>query len=140
MGLQRYLAALFCLLFPTVFANAQPVAISPVEGSELAGVVRDSTGASVPQATVTLLNARQSVVASTTTDGQGRFVLKGAPAGTYELRVTSGRGFSSRSKAVRVSPTPEAENSRIEITLGVESLTAEVTITADVGVVQSLDQ
>ena len=33
-----------------------------------------------------------------------------------------------------------AENSRIEITLGVESLTAEVTITADIGVVQSLDQ
>src|SRR5262245_39147427 len=140
MRLQRYLAALCCLLFSTVLANAQPVATSAVEGSELAGVVRDSTGASVPQATVTLLNARQSVVSSTTTDEQGRFVLKGAPAGTYELRVTSGRGFASRSKAVRVSTTPEAENSRIEITLGVESLTAEVTITADVGVVQSLDQ
>ncbi|HEV2668868.1 MAG TPA: TonB-dependent receptor plug domain-containing protein, partial [Blastocatellia bacterium] len=140
MRLQRYSSALCLLLFSTVLANAQPVATSSVEGSELAGVVRDSTGASVPQVMVTLLNARQSVVASTTTDEQGRFVLKGAPAGTYELRVTSSRGFASRSKAVRVTTAPEAENSRIEITLGVESLTAEVTITADFGVVQSLDQ
>ena len=139
MSLQRYLAALCCVLFSTVLANAQPAAASTVEGSELAGVVKDSTGAFVPQATVTLLNARQSAVASTTTDEQGRFVLKGAPAGTYELRVT-GRGFASRSKAVRVSSAPEDDNSRIEITLGVESLTAEVTIAADVGVVQSLDQ
>ena len=41
---------------------------------------------------------------------------------------------------MRVSSAPEDDNSRIEITLGVESLTAEVTIAADVGVVQSLDQ
>src|SRR5262245_3039878 len=137
---QRYLAALCCLLFSAALANAQPAATPTVEGSELAGVVKDSTGAFVPQAAVTLLNARQSAVASTTTDEQGRFVLKGAPAGSYELRVTSGRGFASRSKAVRVSSAPESENSRIEITLGAESLTAEVTIAADVGVVQSLDQ
>src|SRR5262245_64999180 len=131
MSLQRYFAALCCVLFSTVLANAQPVATPTSEGSELAGVVKDSTGAFVPQATVTLLNARQSAVASTTTDEQGRFALKGAPAGAYELRV-AGRGFASRSKAVRVSSAPDAEHSRIEITLGVESLTAEVTITADV--------
>src|SRR5262245_40997566 len=140
MRLQRYLSALCLLLFSTVFANAQPAATSTVEGSELAGVVRDSTGASVPQATVTLLNARQSAVASTTTDDQRRFVLKGAPAGTYQLGGTSGHGCASRSQAGRVSTAQEPENSRIEITLGVESLTAEVTITADFGVVQSLDQ
>jgi outer membrane receptor protein involved in Fe transport len=139
MSLQRYLAALCCVLFTSVLVTAQPAATSTAEGSELAGVVKDSTGAFVPQATVTLLNARQSAVASTTTDEQGRFVLKGAPAGTYELRV-AGRGFASRSKAVRVSSAPEDDNSRIEITLGVESLTAEVTIAAEVGVVQSLDQ
>lgn len=140
MNLRRYLAALCCALFSTVLVNAQPVATPTAEGSELAGVVKDSTGAFVPQATVTLLNARQSAVASTTTDEQGRFVLKGAPAGAYELRVTGGRGFASRSKAVRVPSAPEADNSRVEITLGVESLAAEVTIAADVGVVQSLDQ
>jgi outer membrane receptor protein involved in Fe transport len=141
MRLQRYLAALCCLLFSTALVWAQP-AKAPVDedkSKKLVGVVKDSTGAFVPRAVVTLLNARQAVVASTTTDEQGRFALKDAPAGTYELRVTC-RGFASRSRAVRVSSEPEAENSSIEITLGVESLTAEVTVAADVGVVQSLDQ
>jgi outer membrane receptor protein involved in Fe transport len=138
--LQGYLAALCYLLFSTEPVNAQsPTAPT---GAGVAGVVKDSTGAYVPQAVVTLLNARQSVVASAITDEHGRFVLKGAPAGTYELRVTSGRGFATVGKAVRVQSEPpserEDETSRIEITLGVESLSANVTITADIGVVQSL--
>jgi len=138
MSLQRYLAALCCVLFSTVLANAQPSAATTVEGSELAGVVKDSTGASVSRAAVTLLNAGQSVIASAITDEGGRFVLKGVPAGTYELRVTSG-GFASGSKAVRVSSAPEADKSRIEITLGVEAVTAEVTVTAETGSVQDRD-
>jgi len=142
MRLQRHLAALCCLLFSTSLVWAQPAEASADEDKtkKLVGVVKDSTGAFVPRASVTLLNARQAVVASTTADEQGRFVLKGAPAGTYELRVTGGRGFGASSKAVRVPSEPGSENSPIEITLGVESLTAEVTITADVGVVQSPDQ
>jgi len=130
-------------LLSTVIVKAQP-ASAPVDkgsgGTDLSGVVKDSTGASVPQAAVSLLNARQSVIASATTDEQGRFVLKGVPAGAYELRVTGGRGFSTRSKAVRVPFESATEGSGVEITLGAEALTAEVTITADLGVVQSLDQ
>src|SRR5262245_32025252 len=143
MRLQICLSLLCCALLSTILVKAQPAAAPDDKGSvgaELSGVVKDSTGASVSQAVITLLNARQSVIASATTDEQVQFVLKGVPVGTYELRVTSNNGFASRSKAVRVPSGPESENSRIEITLGVESLTAEVTITADIGVVQSLDQ
>src|SRR5262245_27083101 len=143
MILQICSSLIGCVLLWTVRVKAQPAAARADEssgGAALTGVVKDSTGASVSQAAVTLLNARQSVIASATTDEQVQFVLKGVPVGTYELRVTSNNGFASRSKAVRVPSGPESENSRIEITLGVESLTAEVTITADIGVVQSLDQ
>jgi outer membrane receptor protein involved in Fe transport len=137
--LQRHLAPLCFLLISAAIVKAQPTPAPAVEDkAELAGVVKDSTGASVAQAIVTLLNARQSVIASATTDEQGRFVLKVAAAGTYELRVTGNQGFASRSKAVRVPSAPETRG--IEIKLGVESLTADVTITADIGVVQSLDQ
>ncbi len=139
MRLQRYLAPLCFVMLSAAIVKAQPAPAPAVEDkAELAGVVKDSAGASVPQAAVTLLNARQSVIASATTDEQGRFVLKGAPAGTYELRVTGNQGFETRSKAVRVPSAPGTEP--IEITLGAEALTAEVTITADIGVVQSLDQ
>src|SRR5262245_62490340 len=91
MRRQRCLAALCCLLFSTALVWAQP-AEAPAdedESKKLAGVVKDSTGAFVPRAVVTLLNARQAVVASTTTDEQGRFALKGAPAGTYEDRKST---------------------------------------------------
>ncbi|HEY6400897.1 MAG TPA: TonB-dependent receptor, partial [Blastocatellia bacterium] len=140
MRLQGYLAALCYLLFSTELANSQsPTAPSGSAPTGVAGVVKDSTGAFVPQAVVTLLNARQSVVASAITDERGQFVLKGAPAGTYELRVTSGRGFAAAGKAVRVPSGPEGENSRIEITLGVESLSADVTVTAETGSVQNTE-
>src|SRR5262245_55641874 len=105
-----------CLLFSDVLVEAQPTPGSGAKNkAELAGVLKDPTGAPVAQAVVTLLNARQSVVASTTADEQGRFVLKGAPAGTYELRVTSGHGFATAGKAVRIPFQPESENSLIEI-------------------------
>ncbi len=137
MRLQKYLASLCLVLLSAAVVKAQP-APAVEDKAELAGVVKDATGAYVSRAAVTLLNARQAVVASATTDEQGRFVLKGAPAGTYELRVTGNHGFETRSKAVRVPSASETEV--IEITLGAEALTAEVTVTADIGVVQSLDQ
>src|SRR5215475_4346962 len=95
MRRQRYLAVICCLLFSTTLVWAQPAEAPADEdkSKKLEGVVKDSTGATVPRAVVTLLNARQAVVASTTADEQGRFVLNGAPAGNYELRVTGGRGF-----------------------------------------------
>src|SRR5262245_51412460 len=139
MRLQSYLAPLCFVLLSAAIVKAQPARTPAVQDkAELGGVVKDSTGASVPQAVVTLLNARQTVVASATTDEQGRFVLKWAPAGSYELRVTGNHGLETRSKAVRVPSAPETED--IEITFGAEAFTVEVTITADIGVVQSLDQ
>ncbi len=138
---------LSCVLLSTVFIIAQPPpapaaapAAAPANvpsGNDLAGVVKDTNGSAVPQATVNLLNARQSVIASTTTDVHGQFALKGVPAGTYELRVTSNRGFALRSKALRI---PSTETSSLEITLGFEALTAEVTVSAEIGTVQSLDE
>lgn len=103
---------------------------------ELTGAVKDDSGSAVAQATVSLLNARQSAIASTSTDAQGQFKLTGIPAGTYELLV-KGKGFEKRSRAVSL---PRDASSPVEIKLGVASLTAEVTVTAEVGIVQSLDE
>ena len=73
--------------------------VSAQSGYDLTGSVKDDSGAAVAQATISLLNARQSAVASTHTDAQGQFTLRGVPAGTYELLV-SGKGFEHRSRAV----------------------------------------
>ncbi|MCI0337287.1 MAG: TonB-dependent receptor [Acidobacteria bacterium] len=121
---------LLCLLCLQICADAQ-------SGYDLSGVVKDTNGAAVEQASISILNARQSVIASTSTDSGGHFILRGIPQGSYELLVRGGRGFAQRSKALIV-PSPESSN--IEILLGFEALTAEVTVAADVGVVQSVDQ
>ena len=122
-----YLLVFLCLLIP-VCAQAN---------YELTGTVRDSSGAAVAQVTLSLLNARQSVIATAAADAQGHFTLRNLPAGTYELLLAAQRGFAPQRKAVQI---PSANNAKLEITLGTESLTADVTITADIGVVQALDQ
>ncbi|MEP7336656.1 MAG: TonB-dependent receptor [Acidobacteriota bacterium] len=105
-------------------------------GHDLTGTVKDDSGAAVPQATVSLLSARQITVASAHTDAQGQFTLHGIASGTYELLV-GGKGFDQRSRAVSL---PRDASSPVEIKLGLPALTAEVTVTAEVGVVQSLDE
>ncbi|MFN0087047.1 MAG: TonB-dependent receptor domain-containing protein [Blastocatellia bacterium] len=125
---KRLLALLLCVLPAAMPARGQ-------SGDGLSGVVKDTTGGAMGQASVNLINARQSVVATTSTDAEGRFSLSNLSAGTYELLVTSGRGFASQRMAVRIpAPAP------VEIVMGLESLTAEVTVTAESGIVQSLDQ
>ena len=124
-----WLSWFFALTFFAISAGAQ-------SGYELTGTVTDNSGAAVEQATVSLLNSRQSAVVSTRTDAQGHFTLRSVPAGTYELLI-SGKGFERRSRAVSL---PRDAVSPIEVKLGVASLTAEVTVTAEIGSVQSLDE
>jgi hemoglobin/transferrin/lactoferrin receptor protein len=105
------------------------------QSHSLAGVVKDSSGEAVAGAVINLLNARQVSLATTHSNAQGRFEFGQVTPGTYELLVT-GKGFAPRRRAVQV-PTASAE---LEIKLGLEALTAEVTVTADIGTVQELDK
>lgn len=101
------------------------------------GIVRDTTGAAVAQAKVSMLNARQAIVGTAITNARGEFVLQGAAPGTYEILVAAHRGFAPKRVAITIAgaaPPP------IEIVLGAERLTAEVTVTAEIGIVQSLDR
>jgi outer membrane cobalamin receptor len=91
----------------------------------------------VARVPVSLLNARQVVLETTQTDERGQFSLRGATPGTYELLVGGLRGLEAKRVPIRV--TAEVA-SPIEIQLGAAALVAEVTVTAEVGVVQSLDQ
>ena len=49
--------------------------------------MKDADGGVVPGATVTATNAATSLVRTTTTGAEGRYVLAGLPPGEYELRV-----------------------------------------------------
>ena len=53
----------------------------------VAGIVKDPSGASVPDATVTLLDVDKGVKQETTTDAQGAYAFPAVPVGHYELAI-----------------------------------------------------
>jgi hypothetical protein len=67
------------LLSGTLFAQ--------VTSGSISGSVKDSSGASVPGAMVTVSNASIGVSRSTTTSDDGGFVAPNLPPGTYEVQV-----------------------------------------------------
>ncbi|MGH9849361.1 MAG: TonB-dependent receptor [Blastocatellia bacterium] len=119
-----------CALCLTTAARAWPV-------GEVSGVVKDANGAAVVEATINLLNAQQTIIATAHTDEQGRFALGVVAPGAYELLVTAKRGYEPKRRALLVTASGSAA---VEITLGVEALSAEVTVTAETGAVQDRDQ
>ena len=62
------------------YAAGRPLA---GQGGIVSGRVLDSTGAPLPRALVSI----EAIGARATTDEQGRYELRGVPAGTYSLRV-----------------------------------------------------
>src|SRR5262245_3392291 len=67
------------------------------------GSAHDTTGESLPGVQVTLRQPATGVSRGTTTDDQGRFVIAGLSAGSYELRAEL-LGFSPLSRtAIEVS-------------------------------------
>lgn len=92
-SLPRFIAMCSRLFTICVFAlcagNLQAQFTSGVEGD-----VRDSSGAKVPGAQITVTNQKTAVKGTATTGGEGNFRVMGLPPGTYSVEVTS-TGFSS---------------------------------------------
>src|SRR5512135_266067 len=99
--------------------------------NDVSGVVKDTSGAAIPLGAVSLLDARQFVVAKTQTDNQGRFTLSGMSPGSYELLV-SYRGFAPRRMAISI---PSAGAQKLDVVLGIAALEEKITVTADLGLV-----
>jgi hypothetical protein len=67
----------------------------------VSGTVTDSTGAVIPNATVTLTNSISGLARSTTTDSSGTYTLTNLPFNTYRLTVKAA-GMSSTTQTVNV--------------------------------------
>jgi outer membrane receptor protein involved in Fe transport len=92
----------------------------------LSGIVRDPTGAVVPQVKVTLRNTARGTLRTTSTDGEGRYSLSNVDPGTYELRAEHS-GFNTEVKNGVVLTVGGA--SQVDLNLRVGAATEVITVT-----------
>ena len=95
---------------------------------KFSGSVYDISGASVPNATVIVVNHKTDKVDMTTSDSEGNFNFPGLAAGEYELRVVA-RGFAEYN-VPRFVLQPNREFSQ-NITLKPGWVTEEVNVVAE---------
>jgi hypothetical protein len=94
----------------------------------LSGVVTDSSGALVPQASITLTSPETGITRTFTSDAAGRYTFSQLPPAAYNLTVR-GKGFETyQQNGITLNPADSATQN-VTLTVGAESLS--VTVTAD---------
>ena len=123
----RLFVRLFLFSLITLTCRAQ-------EGS-ITGSVHDASGATIPQATVTVTNNEQGFSRTALTNDSGDYLVPGLGAGTYNINIKA-QGFEQfqiQSLVLRV-----AEKARADATLVIGQTSAEVTVAGtDVAQVQT---
>jgi hypothetical protein len=114
--------ALVIFFMSMVAAEAQTTTAS------LLGVVRDKTGAAIPEAQVTAQNVLTSFTRATVSDESGAYLITNLPVGEYTLTAQK-PGFA---RFVQKGITLEVDqNARVDIALAVGDVSESVTVTAE---------
>src|SRR4029453_10345147 len=90
------------------------------------GIIRDTEGNPVSKAQISLYNSQQSVVASGSSDGDGKFSFPNVNPGNYFLLVRA-KGFADHKKSAEIKG---ASDKLLEVQVGLEAVSEEVTVTA----------
>jgi hypothetical protein len=117
---------IWVLLVALVLIVVIPHSASAQATATLNGVVRDSSGAVIPQATVTLHNTDTGTDRDSLSNDSGLYVFVSVPPGEYVLKVTK-NGFTSATHGLHVLVN---EASTQDVTLRVGSTQESVTVEA----------
>lgn len=110
----------------TVFVFVALPASAQRDTASVVGTVRDSSGALIPKATVTITNKDTGISASTTTDSAGQYVLSPLKVGDYSLRVDATGFARSEVKSFRLEVD---QRLRLDVSLGLQKLHQQITVT-----------
>ena len=99
-----------------------------VSGGTLSGTVVDPSGAVVPNAHVTILNAGTGIARSTTTNGSGFYTTPNLNPGNYQVTVDA-QGFARSTEQTLITVGQEAE---LNIHLGVAAQQSTVQVQENV--------
>ncbi len=102
------------------------------DGVDISGLLTDNSGAVIERADVRIVNSQQVVLGAVKSDGQGRFRFKNIANGSY-LITASRSGFGTKDESVRIEAGKPLE---LNLTLSVNELSEQVTVTADTGQVE----
>jgi hypothetical protein len=120
------IASLGLCLFLTVLTIIPVSAQLPT--ATILGTVKDTTGAVVPQATVTAKNLDTGTSRTVTTEGDGSYRLSALPVGNYEVDIEHG-GFSKESRTGLTLTV--AEEAVVNVTLNIGSTQQTVQVTEE---------
>ena len=127
-SVRAVLGAMLVWLLASV-ASAQAVA-----GSQLAGVIKDSSGGVLPGALVTIVKTDTAMTRTATTGADGSFVFPNLPVGPYQLKVAMD-GFNTLVQdgiVLQVNTNPT-----IDLALTVGSIGEQVTVAASSAMVET---
>ena len=106
--------------------------VAQSENGSIGGTVKDSAGAVVSGAAVSLVRAH-AILRTTQTGADGKFILDNVAPGSYAVVVT-GSGFGKFSSATQVS---SGEKKELDVELEVNPLSEAVIVSAEAGQVSS---
>jgi hypothetical protein len=112
---------------------AAPASAQILYGS-VVGTVKDAQGASVPGATVTIVNKDTNLTRDAVTNSEGGFTIANVLPGPYDVKISL-TGFR---EGVRTNvPVTIGQISRVDMTLEVGALTETVTVASEAQLLQT---
>jgi outer membrane receptor protein involved in Fe transport len=120
--MKRILMAVLVVVCAAAAAHAQ------VDRATLTGEVRDTSGAAIAGASVSVTNSATNVVTRVRTTGDGNYLAPNLAPGQYLVEAEA-QGFQKFAQAVILEV---GQRGRLDITLGVGGLTETVTVDAPV--------
>jgi hypothetical protein len=111
-----------------IFALALPLASRAQDTGYISGTVSDKSGAAVVGADVVITNTAGSLKRTTSTNGDGAYVVPGLPGATYNIVVTA-KGFQKFTAQNVVLDV--AQKSRIDVQLTVGAINEEIVVTGE---------
>ena len=124
----------FVVIVVFVFATHGNAWAQAIGGSQLSGVVHDSSGGAIPGAEVTATKTDTGTIRTVFTGADGTYSLPNLPIGPYQLKVAL-QGFTTYVRdgiVLQVGSNPE-----INVTLAVGAISEQMTVTANTSLVET---
>jgi Carboxypeptidase regulatory-like domain len=117
---RHLIAAVSLVLLSSVFASAQ------FDTGTITGVVKDSSGAAIPQATVMVTNVGTSFEKTLQTDAGGNFTASALPSGNYVISAKASNFAEAKSQTIVLNVGGTVN---VSLTLTVEAIQETIVVT-----------